>query len=57
MSKKPNLKKVLTGVKHDQEKPDLSLLSSIAINKVAKVMTYGKTKYAAHNWRGGISYS
>lgn len=45
------------GIKHDQEKPDLSLLSPIAINKVAQVMTYGKKKYSANNWRGGIVYS
>lgn len=45
------------GVKHDQEKPDMSLLSSIAMVKIAQVMTYGKKKYSAHNWRGGLSYS
>jgi len=46
-----------TGVKHDGEKPDMSLLSSIAITKVADVMTFGKRKYSANNWRGGIVYS
>jgi hypothetical protein len=46
-----------TGVKHDQEKPDMSLLSSIALVEVAKVMTFGKTKYSAHNWRGGFKWS
>jgi hypothetical protein len=46
-----------SGVKYDQEKPDMSLLSSIAIIKIAEVMTHGKKKYSAHNWRGGISYS
>lgn len=46
-----------TGVKHDSEKPDMSLLSSIAIVKVADVMTFGKRKYSANNWRGGISYT
>lgn len=46
-----------TGVKHDQEKPDMSLLSPIALTEVAKVMTFGKQKYSAHNWRGGIAYS
>lgn len=48
---------VLSGVKYDQEKPDISLLSSKALLKVADVMTYGKKKYSAHNWRGGIAYS
>ncbi len=46
-----------SGVKHDQEKPDMSLLSSIAMVKIAEVMTYGKKKYSAHNWRGGLGYS
>lgn len=45
------------GVKHDQEKPDMSCLSPIAMVKVAQVMTYGKKKYAKDNWRGGISYT
>lgn len=44
------------GIKHDQEKPDFSLLSPIALNKVAQVMTFGKRKYTANNWRGGIAY-
>lgn len=51
------LNSLKTGVKHDQEKPDMSLLSSVALRKVAEVMTFGKKKYSAHNWRGGIAYS
>lgn len=46
-----------TGIKHDQEKPDMSLLSSIALLKVAQVMTFGKTKYSANNWRGGFQWT
>jgi len=45
------------GIKHDQEKPDMSLLSSIALIRMAEGMTYGKKKYSANNWRGGIVYS
>ena len=45
------------GIKHDNEKPDLSLLSSMAIIEVGKVMTFGKKKYTANNWRGGIVYT
>lgn len=45
------------GLKFDQEKPDLSLLSSIAIVEMAKVMTFGKKKYSANNWRGGIAWT
>lgn len=46
-----------SGVKHDQEKPDMSLLSSIALLKVAQVMTHGKKKYGANNWRGGLQWT
>lgn len=45
------------GIKHDQDKPDMSLLSTIALIKVAEVMTFGKNKYSAHNWRGGFIWS
>lgn len=24
---------------------------------MAQVMTYGKTKYGSHNWRGGLAWS
>lgn len=46
-----------SGVKHDQDKTDMSLLSNIALLKVAQVMTFGKKKYSAHNWRGGFVWS
>lgn len=45
------------GSKHDSEKADMSLLSSVAMLRIAEVMTFGKQKYSAHNWRKGISYS
>lgn len=45
------------GIKHDQDKPDMSLLSPIALEEIAKVMTFGKKKYTAHNWRGGFVWS
>lgn len=48
---------VATGVKYDQDKADMSLLSNIALVKVAQVMTFGKRKYSAHNWRGGFVWS
>lgn len=46
-----------TAVKADGEKPDMSLLSAEGLLQVAAVMTYGKKKYSAHNWRGGLSWS
>ncbi len=45
------------GTKHDDGKPDISLLSSTAVLKIAQVMTFGKKKYDAHNWRKGFPYS
>jgi len=45
------------GKKFDAEKTDMSLLSSIAMYKIAEIMTFGKKKYSANNWRGGIVYS
>lgn len=46
-----------TGRKDDQEKPRVDLLDPLALEGLAKVLTFGAKKYAAHNWRGGISYS
>lgn len=46
-----------TGRKDDQDKPRLDLLDPLALEGIAKVLAFGAKKYAAHNWRGGISYS
>lgn len=46
-----------SGTKYDDNKVDMSLLSSIAITKIAQVMTFGKKKYDAHNWRKGFVWS
>lgn len=46
-----------TGHKADQDKPRTDLLDPLALEGLAKVLTFGAKKYAAHNWRGGISYS
>ncbi len=45
------------GLKLDQDKPDMSLLSPIALERITEVLNFGKKKYAAHNWRKGIVYS
>src|ERR1700679_3823474 len=47
----------MSGTKFDDQKPKVSLLSSIALLELAKVMTYGQKKYSAHNWRKGFKYS
>lgn len=45
------------GAKYDTDKPRMDLLDSYAIEQLAKVLTFGAKKYAAHNWRKGISKS
>jgi len=44
-------------VKADNGKPDMSLLSSISIIELSKVLSYGKEKYASHNWRKGFNWT
>lgn len=45
------------GTKHDSEKPDYSLIPPIAINELARVLTFGAKKYDKYNWAKGISYT
>lgn len=45
------------GKKYDGGKPRMDLLSSIALEEIAKVMTFGAKKYGDNNWRGGIAWS
>ena len=45
------------GVKHDNEKPQMALLSPFALEQIAQVMSYGAKKYSADNWRSGFKYS
>jgi hypothetical protein len=45
------------GVKFDSAKPRVDLLDSEFLESVGAVLGFGAQKYAAHNWRGGISYS
>lgn len=48
---------VKAGVKHDQGKPPITLISRRAIEEEAKVMAFGLKKYGAHNWRAGMAWS
>ena len=43
------------GRKDDSEKPRFDLLDSYALEQLALVLTFGARKYAAHNWRNGLS--
>lgn len=45
------------GVKHDNNKPPIDLVDAEFIEGLAKVLGFGATKYARHNWRNGITYS
>lgn len=47
---------MVEGVKHDAEKNRVELLSSVAIEEIAKVLTFGARKYNADNWRLGMSW-
>jgi len=44
------------GLKFDQDKPRMDLLDAYAIEQLALVLGFGAQKYAANNWRKGISY-
>lgn len=45
------------GIKYDQEKPRFDLVDPLAVEGLAKVLTFGANKYDPDNWRGGITYS
>jgi hypothetical protein len=44
-------------VKQDLGKTRMDLIDPLAIEGLAKVLTFGAEKYAAHNWRKGIANS
>jgi hypothetical protein len=41
----------------DAGKRRLDLVSAVAIEGLADVLTFGAKKYAAHNWRKGMDWS
>lgn len=45
------------GIKHDEGKPRLDLLSKVFLWGIAVILTEGVTEYGAHNWRGGMAWS
>ena len=45
------------GIKHDAEKNRLDLLPCDALEEIAKVLTFGATKYGDYNWALGMKWS
>jgi hypothetical protein len=44
-------------LKFDGEKTRGELLDPLALEGLAKVLTFGAKKYSAHNWRSGFKWS
>lgn len=47
---------IAEGIKHDDGKAGWDLLPMDAVDCVARVLTYGKLKYAARNWEKGMAW-
>lgn len=45
------------GIKHDQGKVRMELLSTPFLVELSKALTFGATKYSDHNWRNGFKWS
>jgi hypothetical protein len=53
----PPIEVPLKGTKFDSEKIRVDLLDPLALEGLAKVLTFGAKKYGDDNWRGGLVYS
>ena len=47
--------KLVEGYKADEDKPPFDLIPPLALEAEAKVLGYGRRKYAAWNWAKGIT--
>ena len=45
------------GVKHDNGKPDLSLLPYPALEELSRAMMFGAKKYGRNNYRKGMAWT
>jgi Domain of unknown function (DUF5664) len=52
-----SLKNNESGLKYDSGKSPLSLIPGSGLRAIGEVLSYGKKKYNAHNWRKGIEHS
>jgi len=50
-------KKKSKGLKYDGGKAPLYLISTYAMEELAKVLDFGQRKYAPFNWANGLHYS
>ncbi len=46
--------KIEVGIKHDQDKPDLTLIPKEALWEMGLALTYGGKKYGRYNYRAGL---
>lgn len=53
----PTINGVVPALKYDQDKPRTDLLDPLALDGLAMVLAFGARKYAANNWRNGLSYT
>lgn len=44
-------------LRYDSDKPRMDLLSPIALEGTAQILTFGAKKYAANNWRKGMDWN
>lgn len=44
----------MSGIKHDQGKPDYTYISMELLDEVAKVREFGARKYSKNNWKKGF---
>lgn len=47
----------LNAVKHDKEKPDLSMVPMEYVSAAARAFQFGATKYQKDNWRQGLQWN
>lgn len=46
-----------TGIKHDENKPDLSILNLNSLEQIAQAFSYGEKKYGRYNYLGGMRWT
>jgi hypothetical protein len=54
---KASITPAVAAVKHDVDKPRMSLIPPEAEEAIARVLTHGAKKYSPENWRDGFDWS